>query len=339
MDDSAENIDYSASGSIEEQERAADCPTCGAEAEGRLTCPRCGARTQKSIHLDMLFKISGVGIVLGLILLSAATVITAPAKLEIDTIAKIHKNNISSKLAPEGGGPRQVNTAFSEALKSIRNKVLYTGQISTRPPENGRNQFKITVSPAQVTGRVSEVNIEKGSDNFTIELSGGESDLRVRGFGEYSNFKEQLGDRFPPEQFSRVLFVGQLSFDSRYGPSLSVSVPNRFQILEEFEREKRSLVSLTRDDIGNYYVVQGTVVSVDRPGKIRVIELKDRGVYLDLAVPDFQFEELPPRLQNYLTSSGQRIEFLAKISQYRGEMQLSLANPDDPETIGPQGGQ
>ncbi|MGM0381422.1 MAG: hypothetical protein ACQEP7_05500, partial [bacterium] len=196
--------------------------------------------------------------------------------------------------------------------------------------------ISITVNPARLRGRVADVRLEKGANNFTLTISDGEQEVDARGFNALRDFKQQLGDNFPPDLFDRVQVVGSLNINSRWGASMYLSKPSRLRIIEEFEEEYISLADITRDELGNYYWVKGKITDIFRPGKIRIITVEDLevpGAKFELAVPDFMFEELPSGEQDLLLNTGNKVEIFVQVSEYEGNLQLSLADPDEPGNI------
>ncbi len=325
-----ESTDYSAHGGIEEDDEAYywECPTCGDEAEGHLTCPTCGARITKSISLSIINKLAIATIVVGLLFLGVASFITAPAEFEIGTIMEIHREEIMDRIDLED--PTRV---LNDAYRRVRRHILYPGQVDYQEPDEGSGEFSISVEPTRIVGRVAEVELQEADDHFMLRITDGEDNIRVRGFNALSDFQEELGERFPPNLFDRVEIIGSLDLDSQWGAQMYLSLPQRFRVIEPFEDQRREIAAISAADIGEYYWVSGTINEVSRPGQLRVIELEDRGVRIEMAVPDFIFDDLPPTEQNLLTTPGTTVDILTQVGEFRGNPQLELANPDDPDTI------
>ncbi|GEM_PF-3478891 len=325
-----ETTEYSAHGEIGEEDEAYywECPTCGDQAEGYLTCPTCGARITKSISLGLINKIAFATIIIGLLFLGTASFITAPAEFEIGATMEIHREEIMDRVDLED--PARV---LNDAFRRIRRYVLYPGQVDYQEPDEESGDFSISVTPARIVGRVSEVELQEADDHFMLRITDGDDDIRVRGFNALSDFREQLGGKFPPNLFDRVEIIGSLDLDSQWGAQMYLSLPQRFRVIESFEEQRREIAAIGSADIGEYYWVSGTIGEISRPGQLRVIELEDRGVRIDLTVPDFIFDDLPEEKQNLLTTPGTTVDILAQVGEFRGNPQLDLANPDDPDTI------
>ena len=321
--------EYSASGQKEE-ETFNRCPTCGIEAEGIVTCPECGARVTKGIPIKIFKSIAGAGLVLGFFLLMAATYLTAPTIFEISFIGEVN-DLILDEIEGEPSEER-----LFRALSEVRNYVRYPGHVSYSEPDELYGDFSISVNPARIRGRVQDITLQEGANNFTLTLSDGEQEVDARGFNALSDFRDQLGDRFPPNLFDKVEVTGSLNFSSRWGASLYLGVPNRLRVLDEFEEQSKVLGDIVEEDLGEYYWVEGRVTDVFRPGEIRIITLECLvvpGAKFELAVPDFIYNDLPPEEQELLVGSGNELELFVRITEFRGDLQLSLARDDEPGYI------
>ncbi len=183
----------------------------------------------------------------------------------------------------------------------------------------------------RLEGRVTDVDISERDNNFTITVSQGPDDIDLRAFDELADFRQYHGDAFPPNFFDKVRVTSPINIHPQFGASMFLSIPDRLTVVEPWhEAELHYPSTLTEENIGSYYLTEGTVMEVRRPGNLRVLTFADSQGEREFVIRDFHYDRLSPQLQEAITTPGSRIRAVVEVDEFRGEIQLQLG---DPETI------
>ncbi|MFP4687379.1 MAG: hypothetical protein ACLFN5_04630 [bacterium] len=212
--------------------------------------------------------------------------------------------------------------------------LLWAAAYYKHPPVIQLEDVQETMNNAlvQVEGTVDRIQLDESSNNFSIKLVQGPYSLDIRAFNNLHRFKEYFGDDFPGE-YDTIRVTGTLNTSIEYGNSIFMSIPERLEVIDRCEPEPFNLLDLSTEDVGRCVLVEGKVGNVREFSAGKSIALVKGGLETPLTVFEWEEEKLPADVRENMTKTGVELEVFANVGVYRGDLQLQLVDPSDPDAI------
>lgn len=215
--------------------------------------------------------------------------------------------------------------------------LVWLAAYNKKPPKVELSEINKTMNNALITveGTVSKVN--KEGNDFSIVLKQDEQKLRLRGFNNLNRFEEVLGDNFPGV-YDRIQVTGTIQTSLRYGSSMFLSIPERIKVLEKCRRRTAYLADLSQRDVGRCVVVEGQVAGTREFSAGQEFQLMKDRVKVPLTIFNWQAKNLPKDVMNNLQNKGTEVKAFVRVSEYAGDLQLQLVDPNQSDAVEILGG-
>jgi len=183
----------------------------------------------------------------------------------------------------------------------------------------------------RLEGQVVNVRLTPEKNNFSITIDDDTGTMKLGGFDKLKSFQEHFGDGFP-QIGDRVEVEGNLSNSEQWGASMFLSIPRRLNVLKKFQPDKRTIASLTGDDVGSVVEITADVIGVRTfPPKNpvhRALELKDTTGSLSLTLFESDYNKFADQdLRKKLTTAGHQFILQVIVDEYKDQLQLKLRDP------------
>lgn len=198
----------------------------------------------------------------------------------------------------------------------------------------GAIEMNHNMALVDVQGRIVNMTrqVERNAFNFTVTDDSGL--LKVLAFNRLNLFEQAFGQDFPGVG-DEVMVRGNLAISEKFGASIFLSNPKRLKILKRYRITEQKIGRIGKQDINMVYrftaQTQGPIFQND---VLRSIPMRDDTGKLPFVVFKTEFATIPEKsVRDALVTTGTTMRFLARISEYKGVMQLKCVRASDPATF------
>ncbi len=218
--------------------------------------------------------------------------------------------------------------------------LLWYAALLKEPEKINIGDISATMNNAlvEIEGRVTSININEEKNSLKLSVSDGTGDgVTINAINKLNKFKEALGENIPSVK-DTVRVVGALNVSQSWGSSMFLSLPSRFKLVERYEIKDRNIGDISVSDEGDLFRIDATIKEYEqfttKSGYLlnRFLLADDTGE-IEMVLFSSDFESLPKETRYALTKEGSRFSMLAEVSTYRGDPQVAINNPSDPESI------
>ncbi|MGM0441290.1 MAG: hypothetical protein ACQEQC_02605 [Elusimicrobiota bacterium] len=211
--------------------------------------------------------------------------------------------------------------------------LLWIAAYNKKPPRINIGDITETMNNAlvEVEGEVKEVEYQEEKNSFNMTIDDGTGKLSARAINDLKNFRSFHKGNMPGLK-DKVNLVGTLNISQTWGVSMFLSIPDRMELVEDYEIKEEEIRNISSADKGEIYWIEADIKKYvkDTPREglvLHKITLSDGTGDIEMVFYESTFEGLPEKIKRGLTKEGTPFKMKVRADEYRGTPQLELVNP------------
>jgi DNA/RNA endonuclease YhcR with UshA esterase domain len=192
----------------------------------------------------------------------------------------------------------------------------------------------------KLNGKVADIRINSAKNGLNITLDDGTGRIKLSGFDKLDRFERHFSNpdksdgKGLPAPGDEIEVKGNLNITDKWGAGIFLTSPERLTILKRAQIEKRDIQSFTDEDLNNVFMIQARVKSCKELKALKSIILTDQNADIPLTVFNSEFDSIAdPKAQKALLIPGSELALQVILSEYQGNHQLRLNNPEKDSAI------
>jgi len=190
-----------------------------------------------------------------------------------------------------------------------------------------------------IEGDVTRLQMDGKKNTLRMTIDDGTGYLTANAFNKLKKFQKVLGEKMPALK-DKVRITGSLSISQTWGTTMFLSVPTRVEVINRYVIEERNIDQISADDEGELFWINAEIFEYEEytTAKGYVLHkfvLGDDTGEIPMVLFSTEIEAMDPEIRKAATEKGRRFRMRVEVSSYRGDPQVKLIDPADPENIRP----